>query len=257
VKRTRYTLLSWAAPLALIAAWEILARAGVIRPIVLPAPSTVFTTARDLIASGELQQNVIASLRRALLGFVIGASLGTLLGLLVGVSRLAEALLDGSIQMLRAIPFLALLPLVIVWFGVGDSGKLFLVALGSAFPMYLNTALGIKQVDPKLIEMARLMGLGPLQLVAYTILPGALPSILYGVRTALTTSWLALVVGETLGASAGIGFLALNAREFLQTDVMVLVLVLYALIGLASDWIARLLERRLLAWHPNYARPQA
>jgi sulfonate transport system permease protein len=154
----------------------------------------------------------------------------------------------------RAVPFLAIVPLVIVWFGVGELGKVFLIALGSLFPMYLNTALGIRQVDPKLLEMGRVMGLSPAGLVLYAILPGALPSILNGVRLALTTSWLALVVAESVGASAGIGFLATNAREFLQTDVMVLVIVLYAVIGIASDIVARFLERNLLAWHPNYAK---
>jgi sulfonate transport system permease protein len=129
-----------------------------------------------------------------------------------------------------------------------------LIALGSSFPMYLNTALGIRQVDPKLLEMARLMGLRGVELIAYAVLPGALPSILNGMRLAMTTAWLALVVAETVGATAGLGYLAMNAREFLQTDVIVLVIFLYASIGIASDQLARFLERRLLAWHPNYAQ---
>jgi sulfonate transport system permease protein len=235
----------------------VLSRLDVIKPIILPAPSTVLGTAKTLLASGELQTNLLASLHRAILGFSLGATLGLVLGILVGLSRLADALLDRSIQILRAVPFLAIIPLVIVWFGVGESGKVFLIALGSMFPLYLNTALGIRQVDPKLLEMARMMGLSGVQLVAYTVLPGALPSILNGVRLAMTTSWLALVVAETVGASAGLGFLATNAREFLQTDVIVLVIFLYALIGITSDQLARFLERRLLAWHPNYAKGRA
>lgn len=245
-------VLPWLAPLLALAAWELLSRGGVIKAVILPAPSTVLGTAKTLLASGELQQNLAVSLRRALTGFAIGAFVGLSLGVLVGFSKLANALLDRSIQTVRAVPFLAIIPLVIVWFGVGESGKIFLIALGSSFPMYLNTALGIRQVDPKLIEMARIMGLGGPSLILWTILPGALPSILNGVRLALTTSWLALVVAETVGATAGIGFLATNAREFLQTDVMVLVIFLYALIGIGSDLVARVLERRLLAWHPNY-----
>ncbi|MDB4974192.1 MAG: ABC-type transporter, integral rane subunit [Myxococcaceae bacterium] len=252
-----YLALSWVAPLIVLAIWEVLARVGVIGTIILPAPSTVLLTAKTLIQSGELQVNLLASVKRAVMGFSIGGSLGLSLGILVGFSKVADALLDRSLQALRAVPFLAILPLVVVWFGIGESGKVFLIALGSMFPMYLNTALGIRQVDPKLVEMARVMGLSGPRLVAYTILPGALPSILNGVRYALTTSWLALVVAETLGASAGIGFLATNAREFLQTDVMVLVIILYALIGLASDQLARLLERQLLGWHPNYAKPRS
>jgi sulfonate transport system permease protein len=256
-KALLYAVLSWGAPVALLAAWELLARVGVIGTVILPAPSVVFATAKSLLVSGELQVNLLASLQRAVLGFAIGASTGLLLGIAVGFSRLLDALLDRSIQTIRAVPFLAITPLVLVWFGVGNSAQVFLIALGSTFPMYLNTSLGIRQVDPKLVEMARVMGLSGARLVLYTILPGALPSILNGVRLSLTTSWLALVVAESLGAESGIGFLATNAREFLQTDVMVLVIVLYALIGMGSDQLARFLERRLLAWHPNYAKPRS
>ena len=141
---------------------------------------------------------------------------------------------------------------VIVWLGVGEAEKIFLVALGVTFPIYINTTLGIRQVDPKLIELGRVQGLGTLELIRRIILPGALPSILTGVRYALATAWLALVVAETIGAQSGIGFLAMDAREFLRTDVVVLTIVIYALIGVAADGIARILERRLLAWHPNY-----
>src|SRR6478735_2746041 len=250
----RLQLLSWFAPLGLLLVWEALARLELIPSLVLPAPSSVIATARVLLASGELQTHLAASLRRAALGFSVGSGLGLGLGLLVGLFPLAHALLDRSLQVLRAVPFLAILPLVIVWFGVGESGKVFLIALGSLFPMYLNTALGGRQVDPKLLEMGRLMGLGRGRSIVYAVLPGALPSLLNGVRLALTTSWLALVIAETVGANSGIGFLATNAREFLQTDVMVLVIAIYALIGVASDLAARLLERWLLAWHPSYAR---
>jgi sulfonate transport system permease protein len=253
----RLDVLSWLAPLGLLLAWEVLGRLELIPSLVLPAPSTVLVTAKALLASGELQTHLAASLRRAALGFGVGAGLGLGLGLVVGLFPLAHALLDRSLQVLRAVPFLAILPLVIVWFGVGESGKVFLIALGSLFPMYLNTALGVRQVDPKLLEMGRLMGLGRGRLVVYGVLPGALPSLLNGLRLALTTSWLALVVAETVGANSGIGFLATNAREFLQTDVMVLVIAIYALIGVASDLAARLLERWLLAWHPNYARARS
>lgn len=247
-------LLSWLAPLGLLLAWEVLARLELIPSLVLPAPSSVLATARVLWQSGELQTHLAASLRRASVGFGVGTGLGLGLGLLVGLFPLAHALLDRSLQVLRAVPFLAILPLVIVWFGVGESGKVFLIALGSLFPMYLNTALGVRQVDPKLLEMGRLMGLGRARLVVHAVLPGALPSLLNGMRLALTTSWLALVIAETVGANSGIGFLATNAREFLQTDVMVLVIAIYALIGVASDLAVRLLERWLLAWHPNYAK---
>lgn len=252
-----YRTVSWLAPLVLLGVWEAAARAGLLSAQVLPAPSTVITTAANQIASGELPANLLASLERAAAGFVIGAAAGLGLGLVVGLSRIVEALIDRSIQMIRAVPFLAMLPLVIVWFGVGEAGKIFLIALGTAFPLYLNTVLGIRQIDPKLSEMSRVVGQTWLERVRWVVLPGALPSILGGVRLALTHAWLALVIAETIGATAGIGFMATNAREFLQVDVIVLVVVIYAVIGIVCDVAARLLERRLLRWHPTYARLRA
>ncbi|MBV8625013.1 MAG: ABC transporter permease subunit [Herbaspirillum sp.] len=246
-------LISWAAPVALLLLWEAFARAGVLSPQVLPAPSKVLQTALKLIGQGRLLSDLGASLLRAAAGFVIGGSLGFVLGTLVGFSRLAEALFDRSVQMVRAVPFLAALPLVIVWFGVGEGGKVFLVSLGVLFPIYINTVLGIRQVDPKLLELGRVTGLSNWTLIRRIVLPGALPSILAGVRYALAVAWLALVIAETIAANTGIGSLAMDAREFLQTDVIVLTIVIYAGIGVVSDAIARLLERRLLAWHPNYA----
>jgi sulfonate transport system permease protein len=210
-------------------------------------------TAWNLIGQGRLLSDIGASLLRAAAGFLIGGSLGFVLGTLVGFSRLAEALFDRSVQMVRAVPFLAALPLVIVWFGVGEGGKVFLVSLGVLFPIYINTVLGIRQVDPKLLELGRVTGLSNWTLIRRIVLPGALPSILAGVRYALAVAWLALVIAETIAANTGIGSLAMDAREFLQTDVIVLTIVIYAGIGVVSDAIARLLERRLLAWHPNYA----
>jgi len=245
-------LLSWLAPVVLVVVWEWLAQAGWLSPQVLPAPSKVMRTAFKLATSGTLLNDLGVSLLRASAGFVIGTAVGATLGIFVGFSRIAEAAIDRSVQMIRAVPFLAVLPLVIVWLGVGETQKIFLVALGVTFPIYINTVLGIRQVDPKLLELGRVQGLSSIELIRRIILPGALPSILTGVRYALATAWLALVVAETIGAQSGIGFLAMDAREFLRTDVIVLTIVVYALIGVAADGIARFLERRLLAWHPNY-----
>lgn len=244
--------MSWLAPLLLVVSWEALAQRGYLSPQVLPAPSKILLTAIKLTTNGTLLNDLGVSLLRAAAGFAIGGTVGFALGILVGFSRMAEALIDRSIQMVRAIPFLAVLPLVIVWLGVGEAEKIFLVALGVTFPIYINTTLGIRQVDPKLIELGRVQALSTLQLIRRIILPGALPSILTGVRYGLATAWLALVVAETIGAQSGLGFLAMDAREFLRTDVIVLTIVIYALIGVAADLIARWLERRLLAWHPNY-----
>lgn len=244
--------ISWIAPVLLVLIWEALARFGYIAPYVLPAPSKVVATGFKLATSGTLIYDLLVSLARAAIGFVIGGSIGFLLGTLVGFSRLAEAFIDRSVQMVRAIPFLAVLPLVIVWFGVGEAQKIFLVALGVGFPIYINTTLGIRQVDPKLVELGRVQGLTTSELIRRIILPGAMPSILTGVRFSLATAWLALVVAETIGAQAGLGFLAMDAREFLRTDVIVLTIVIYALIGVVADVIARRLERTILTWHPNF-----
>ena len=252
ISRRGLQLLSWFAPVVLVVVWEVLAQSGWLTPHILPAPSKVIKTAFKLTTTGSLLNDLGISLARAAAGFAIGGAVGFVLGTLVGFSRVAEAAIDRSVQMIRAIPFLAALPLVIVWLGVGEAEKIFLVALGVTFPIYINTTLGIRQVDPKLVELGRVQGLSTLELIRRIILPGALPSILTGVRYSLATAWLALVVAETIGAQSGIGFLAMDAREFLRTDVIVLTIVIYALIGVAADGIARFLERRLLAWHPNY-----
>ena len=248
----RLLLLSWVVPFMVVVIWELSARFGGLSPYILPAPSKVLATAWKLASHGTLLNDLTVSLTRAVIGFAIGGGVGFVLGTIAGFSPVANAVIDRTIQMIRAIPFLALLPLVIVWFGVGEAEKIFLVSLGVSFPIYINTMLGIRQVDPNLVELGHVQGLGSWQLIWRIILPGALPSILTGVRYSLATAWLALVVAETIGADSGIGFLAMDAREFLRTDVIVLTIVIYALIGVAADAIARLLERRFLAWHPNY-----
>ncbi|MEY0428023.1 aliphatic sulfonate ABC transporter permease SsuC, partial [Providencia rettgeri] len=171
----------------------------------------------------------------ALIGFSIGGSLGLILGLISGLSRWGERLLDTSIQMLRNVPHLALIPLVILWFGIDESAKIFLVALGTLFPIYINTWHGIRNIDRGLVEMARSYGLSGIPLFIHVILPGALPSIMVGVRFALGLMWLTLIVAETISANSGIGYLAMNAREFLQTDVVVVAIILYALLGKLAD----------------------
>lgn len=187
----------------------------------------------------------------------IGGSLGLILGLISGLSRWGERLLDTSIQMLRNVPHLALIPLVILWFGIDESAKIFLVALGTLFPIYINTWHGIRNIDRGLVEMARSYGLSGIPLFIHVILPGALPSIMVGVRFALGLMWLTLIVAETISANSGIGYLAMNAREFLQTDVVVVAIILYALLGKLADVSAQLLERLWLRWNPAYHLKEA
>lgn len=206
----------------------------------------------SLAASGELWQHVRISALRALWGLLLGGGLGLALGLLNGSSRTAETLLDTTLQMIRNIPVLALIPLIILWFGIEETAKLALLSLGVFFPVYLNTFHGIRSVDPALIEMGRSYGLTGWRLYRDVILPGALPSILVGLRFALGLVWVILIVTETISAQSGIGYMTMNAREFLQTDVVLLGILLYALLGKAADTLARLLERRLLRWNPAY-----
>jgi sulfonate transport system permease protein len=239
-------------PLALVALWQLCAARGWLSNRVLPAPLDVATAAWTLAESGELWTHVKVSSGRALTGLAVGGGLGLLLGLLTGSVRFFETLLDSSIQMVRNIPALALIPLVILWFGIDETAKLFLIAVAVFFPIYLNTFHGIRNVDPGLIEMGRSYGLSRWQLYRDIILPGALSSILVGLRFSLGLMWVILIVAETISAQAGIGYLTMNAREFLQTDVVLVGILLYALLGKLADVFARALERYWLRWHPGY-----
>ena len=245
--------LPWLVPILTVIVWQILSQGGVISAKVLPAPLEVLQVGIKLTQSGELVKHLAISGTRAFIGFAIGGGIGFLLGLINGSSAIAETLLDTSMQMLRNIPHLALIPLVILWFGIGEEAKIFLVIIGVMFPIYLNTYHGIRTVDSGLIEMGRVYGLNPLQIFWKIVLPGALPSILIGVRFALGIMWLTLIVAETIASDSGIGYLAMNAREFLQTDVVVFAILLYALLGKLADVAARFLESILLQWHPSYA----
>lgn len=245
-------IVPWIVPVLVLILWETASRTGLLSSRILPAPSGVVFTAFKLVSTGELFQHIGISAARAISGFVVGGSIGFGLGLLNGFSRLAERLLDSSLQMLRTIPNLALIPLVILWFGIGDQARLFLVSIGVFFPIYLNTFHGIRSVDPGLIEMGKVYGLKTPQLLWHIIFPGALSSILVGVRFSLGIMWLTLIVAETIAADSGLGYMAMNAREFMQTDVVVLSIVIYALLGKLADFIARTLEGKFLAWNPNY-----
>ena len=245
-------LLPWLLPLALLALWQVGAATGWIASRVLPAPLDVLRAAVALAASGELWTHVQVSAGRALTGLAIGGGLGLVLGLVTGSVRWAETLLDTTVQMVRNIPALALIPLVILWFGIDEAAKLFLIAVSVFFPIYLNTFHGIRSVDPGLIEMGRTYGLSRWQLYRQIVLPGALSSILVGLRFSLGLMWVILIVAETISAQAGIGYLTMNAREFLQTDIVLVGILLYALLGKLADWFAKGLERWWLRWHPGY-----
>ena len=242
----------WAVPAVLILIWQLASTTGWISESVLPSPVEVARAAVRLTTSGELLDNARVSFLRAVAGLIVGGGIGFGLGLANGLSRLSETLTDSTLQMVRNIPHLALIPLVILWFGIEEEAKLFLVALGVFFPVYINTFHGVRTVDPQLIEMGRSYGMSRWLLFRRIILPGALPSVFVGLRYALGIMWLTLIVAETLAAQSGLGYMAMQAREFLQTDVVVLAILIYALLGKLADMIARALERRFLRWNPAF-----
>ncbi|MEW2499682.1 MULTISPECIES: ABC transporter permease [unclassified Amycolatopsis] len=246
--RRRISLRRWISPVVLVAAWQLASSTGVLPPEKLSAPWTVLTSAVDLARTGELGNAFVVSLGRVGAGFALGAVVGVLLGIVAGLSRWGEALVDPPVQMLRTLPFLGLIPLFILWFGIGEETKIVLVALGVAFPLYLNVHSGIRTADARLVEAARALGFTRGERLWHVILPGALPQALVGLRQSLGLAWLALIVGETVNADAGLGYLINNAREFLRTDVVVVGLIVYAILGLVTDALVRLLERRALRW---------
>ena len=247
-------VLPWLMPIAVLLLWQVGSDLGVIEANILPAPRAVAEAGWQLARSGELWTSIEVSAWRALAGFAIGGGIGFALGMMNGLSSLSETLTDSTLQMVRNIPHLALIPLVILWFGIDEEAKVFLVALGVFFPIYVNTLHGVRSVDPHLLEMARAYGMKPNAVFRRVVLPGALPSIFVGLRYGLGIMWLTLIVAETIAATSGIGYMAMNAREFMQVDVVVFAILLYAALGKLADSAARLLERTALAWNPAYAK---
>jgi sulfonate transport system permease protein len=241
----------WVSPLVLLALWEAASRSGLIPARTLAAPSAVAGTLVSMIASGELPSNLLVSFWRVIVGLGIGVSVGIVLALIAGLSRRGEAAVDPVMQIKRTIPTLALTPLFIVWFGIGELPKVALIAFASTFPVYLNLYSGIRGVDLRLLEGARSFGLSQAQLIWHVILPDAMPSLLVGLRYSLSIAILVLVVAEQINASAGLGYLINNARDFLRTDIIVVCLMVYAVLGLLADWAVRWIERRALVWRPS------
>lgn len=245
--------LPWIVPLTILLLWQAASQFGLLGDQVMPAPTAVAEAFWRVSISGELLHDIGVSTWRAFAGFAMGGSFGFILGMLNGISGLSEKLTDSTLQMVRNIPHLALIPLVILWFGIGEQAKLFLVALGVFFPIYVNTLHGVRSVDRQLLEMARAYGMSERAIFWRVVFPGALPSIFVGLRYGLGIMWLTLIVAETISASSGIGFMAMNAREFMMVDVVVVSILIYAALGKLADSVARLLERTCLAWNPVYA----
>ncbi|RJQ76549.1 ABC transporter permease subunit [Pseudonocardiaceae bacterium YIM PH 21723] len=244
----------WLSPIVLILLWQLASSTGVLHEDTLASPVKVAGVGWELLLNGELIEALAVSGQRVAIGFLIGAVVAIVLGVITGLSRVGDAVLDSPLQMLRTLPFLGLSPLFIVWFGIDELPKVILVALGTLFPLYLGTYAGIRNTDAKLIEATRVLGFTRTEQILHVVLPGALQQTLVGLRQALGMAWLALIIGEQVNANAGLGFMINNAREFLRTDVIVVGLIVYAVLGLGSDVLVRFIERRALQWQPVLTR---
>jgi ABC-type nitrate/sulfonate/bicarbonate transport system, permease component len=246
--------LAWSIPIVVLLCWYFATRQQSSASL-FPQPGEIGAAVVRLTKSGALASNIGISTARAVAGFAIGGLIGFALGVANGQCRLAERILNTPIQMIRNVPHLAMLPLILIWFGIGETAKIILISLGTFFPIYLNTFHGIRYVDRGLVEMGRIYGLSGWQMFRHITFPGAMASILVGVRQSLGRMWLTLIVAETVAAKSGIGFMAINAREFMLMDVIVLSLIIYALLGSLSDYAAGLVEKRILQWHANFKKP--
>ncbi|MCF1597189.1 ABC transporter permease [Streptomyces muensis] len=239
-------------PVLLLLLWQLLSSTGALTADVLASPGRIAQVGGDLIADGSLTSAMGTSLQRVAAGLALGTLVGTGLALVSGLFRVGEDLVDAPVQMLRTVPFVGLIPLFIIWFGIGEAPKVAIITLGVTFPLYLNVYAGIRGVDAQLIEAGESLGLSRWGLVRHVVLPGALPGALTGLRYSLGIAWLALVFAEQVNADSGIGFLMVQARDFLRTDVIVVCLIVYAFLGLLADFIVRSLERLLLQWRPTF-----
>lgn len=242
----------WLSCLGILLIWYGLTALELVNTRAFPGPAQIAVTAWNLTLDGTLAEAVSTSLMRVIAGASAGVALGLALGLVAGFSSLGEDLVDKPMQMLRTIPFTALVPLLILWFGIDETPKIILVALGVMVPVYINTFGGIRNVDMKLVEVARIARMNRLQIATRILLPAALPNILIGLRFALGLGWIAVIVAETVGANSGIGFLLTSARQFVRADIMLVCVCLYATLGLATDYLVRRLEHKLLVWRVAY-----
>ncbi|WP_138755006.1 ABC transporter permease [Paenibacillus sinopodophylli] len=245
-------LLSLLLPLGLLAVWQIAGMMGRLNPTLLPTPGLIVEEFVALTMSGELFYHLSVSSWRALLGFLLGGGIGLAAGLWVGFSYRAERLIDPSLQMLRTLPHLAVAPLFILWFGFDESSKILLIAKGAFFPLYVNTFLGIRSVDSKLFDVARVLQFSRWQMITKLVLPASLPNVLLGVRLSIGVAWLGLVVAEMMGSSSGIGFLINDARYLMITSVVFVGIIIFAVVGKLTDSLVKLLEKRLLRWQDSY-----
>ena len=239
-------------PLLIIVVWQIFSSSGVVSATVLPSPIQIVETFYGLVVSGLLFGHLQISIYRAVVGFLLGASIALVLGFIVGFSKRSESYLDPTMQMLRTIPSLAVTPLFILWFGFDELSKILLIAFASFFPVYVNTYNGIRSVDSKLFEVAQVLEFSKWKQLTKLILPSALSHILVGVRLSLGIAWLSLVVAELMGSSAGVGYMIMDARQFSQTDKVFVGIIIFGVVGKLTDSLVRILEQKLLKWRTSF-----
>ncbi len=239
-------------PIIILIIWQLAGVFGLVSKTVLPTPLDIFLAFQELIKTGELFGHLSISVFRAAAGFFIGGSLGIILGTIVGFSTKNEQYLDPSVQMLRTVPHLAVAPLFVLWFGFGETSKVLLIADGAFFPLYVNAFLGIRGVDSKLFDVARVLEFSKRKLITKLILPAALPNLLLGARLSLGVAWVSLVVAELMGSTEGIGYMIMDARQFSNTDIVFVGIIIFAFVGKFSDSLVRLLEVKFLRWRDNF-----
>jgi sulfonate transport system permease protein len=241
-------------PALVLVLWYVASGAGWISPAKMPAPGTVVSTLVEMIGNGTLASDVLASLHRAMLGLAIGVAGGFVLAVAAGLTRLGDALFDGLVQVKRSIPNLALIPLFIIWLGIGETMKVAIIALGTMVPVYINTHAGLRGIDRRFVELGQTVSLSRWRFVRHIVFPASLPGFFVGLRLAVTSAWTALVVVETINATSGIGHMITQARIYGQTEVVLVGLLLYGTLGFGSDALVRALERRVLSWRQSIAR---
>ncbi|PEP16365.1 ABC transporter permease [Bacillus wiedmannii] len=239
-------------PIIVLIIWQLAGVFDLVSKTVLPTPLDILLAFQELIKTGELFGHLSISVFRAAAGFFIGGSLGIILGTIVGFSTRSEQYLDPSVQMLRTVPHLAAAPLFVLWFGFGETSKVLLIADGAFFPLYVNAFLGIRGVDSKLFDVARVLEFSKRKLITKLILPAALPNLLLGARLSLGVAWVSLVVAELMGSTEGIGYMIMDARQFSNTDIVFVGIIIFAFVGKFSDSLVRLLEVKFLRWRDNF-----
>ncbi|ACM20018.1 aliphatic sulfonates ABC transporter, membrane protein [Geotalea daltonii FRC-32] len=238
---------------AILVVWQALFQLGYIKPIILPPPSRIALTFLDLLKSGEMAKHLGISVLRVLEGFGIAALLGLSLGIAIGLSRTLDRLTDLVIQVIKPIPPIAWIPLAILWFGIGEQSKVYIIFLGAFFPVIINTIDGIRQTDHKFVEVARILEVPRRKFIGQMVIPGALPAIMTGIRIGLMVAWMCVVAAELIAASSGIGYLIMDARQLSQSDVVLVGMITIGVIGKLMDSVLKRLEKRLISWRISFA----